>query len=209
MGLGEHKPEDFNKEIEECLSPFTNEDTEKAAIFDNQGTWKKLRYKKVPLIPVLVILVLLILAIVAAAVLRSEETPTTGKEKCVYKYAECMEDWIHYKDKCYYLSKDIDTWNNSQNFCQFYNSSLVIIDSEKELGVLNHYRCDVNYWIGLSRVENGWVWTNKTPYSETIFKIERLEITPGHSEHVFLNHEGVKSGSGEDLNKWICYKKME
>lgn len=229
MGLGERKLEDVNKATEECLSPLTNGDLKKAENYDKdcsipltngdtenavyyikQGRWKKLMSIKVPLIPVLVIVAMLILTIIViAAVSRCEETPTTGKEKLIYTYAECMDDWMYYKGKCYYFSKDIDTWQNSQNFCQLHNSSLVIIDGEKELRVLNNYRCEDNYWIGLSRAEIGWVWNNKTPYSETIFEIARLEIPPGHSEHVFLNHDGVKSGSGEDLNKWICSKKLD
>lgn len=200
------KAENYDKD---CSIPLTNGDTENAVYYIKQGRWKKLMSIKVPLIPVLVIVAMLILTIIViAAVSRCEETPTTEKEKHIYKNAKCVDDWMYYKDKCYYFSKDIDTWENSQNFCQLYNSSLVIIDDENELEVLNDNRGRGNHWIGLSRVENGWVWTNKTPYLETIFEIGRLEISPGHSERVFLNHKGVKSRSGDDLNKWICYKKL-
>ncbi|XP_073451687.1 uncharacterized protein [Aquarana catesbeiana] len=199
--------ENYDKD---CSIPITNGDPENNANYIKQGRWKKLRSIKVPLIPVLVIVAMLILTIIViAAVPRREETPTTGKEKLISKCAECMDDWMYYKGKCYYFSKEQDTWKNSQNFCQLQNSSLVIIDSEKELRVLNDHRGKGNHWIGLSRVENVWVWTNNTPYSETIFNITRLDLPPGHSEHVFLNHEGVISGSGEDQNKWICYKKLD
>ncbi|XP_040217254.1 C-type lectin domain family 2 member F-like [Rana temporaria] len=194
---------------------FTNGVTEKAACYNIQGIWQKLWSIKVRLVPFLIIAIILAISIPVVAVVayRSGETATTGKEKPIFKdrYAECMANWTHYKDKCYFFSKDDNTWDNSQNFCQVRNSSLVIIDSEKELSVINHHRCNDNYWIGLSRTQDnsGWVWTNKTLYSETFFNITRLKISSGHSEHVFLNHDDVKSGSGEELYKWICYKKLE
>ncbi|XP_073451670.1 uncharacterized protein [Aquarana catesbeiana] len=48
-------------------------------------------------------------------------------------YVQCMDDWVLYRGKCYYFSDQIHTWKNSQNFCKSNNSSLAIIDNEKEM----------------------------------------------------------------------------
>lgn len=233
MGLGERSPVDANKATEDCSSPLTNEDTEKAANCDKQescsiplaygdtekaancdkqGTWQKLWSIKVRLIPVLVIItitIIIVVIIIAAVVPRSGEKSTTGTENPMYRYAECMDDyWIYYKGKCYYFSDKRDTWNNSQNYCKSHNSSLAIIDSKKELDFLNRHKRNENYWIGLSRVKDvsNWTWTNDTPYTETIFTIESLGTASGDLEHAFLNHEGVKSESGRYEKLWICNK---
>ncbi|XP_073451669.1 C-type lectin domain family 2 member E-like isoform X1 [Aquarana catesbeiana] len=123
-------------------------------------------------------------------------------------YVQCMDDWVLYRGKCYYFSDQIHTWKNSQNFCKSNNSSLAIIDNEKEMKFLNLLSTN-KYWIGLSRAKNdsGWVGTDGTFYSETISYITRL-ADPGESEHVYLNGEGFKSGSGRYPKKWICSKRL-
>ncbi|XP_073451672.1 C-type lectin domain family 2 member A-like isoform X2 [Aquarana catesbeiana] len=122
---------------------------------------------------------------------------------------QCMDDWVLYRGKCYYFSDKLDTWMNSQNFCKSHNSSLAIIDNEKEMKFLNLLSTN-KYWIGLSRAKNdsGWVGTDGTFYSKTISVITRNIPDPGESEHVYLNGEGFKSGSGKYPKKWICSKRL-
>ncbi|XP_077311754.1 C-type lectin domain family 2 member B-like isoform X2 [Lithobates pipiens] len=211
MGLGEHKPVDDNIATKECLSPLTNGDPEKPANYNKQGTWQKLKSIKVPLIPVVVIIAILILAIiVAAAVPRTGEKSTTGTENHIYRYAACKDGWVYYRGKCYYFSEKRDTWNNSQSYCISNHSSLANIDSKEELDFLNRYKCKQNYWIGLSRVKDvsNWVWTNDTPYTETIFTIESLGTASGDLEHAFMNHDSVKSEIGRYDKQWICNQKL-
>ncbi|XP_077309942.1 C-type lectin domain family 2 member B-like [Lithobates pipiens] len=131
----------------------------------------------------------------------------TSEEKAV---VQCMDDWILYRGKCYYMSHKIDTWNKSQNFCKSHNSSLAIINDEKEMSFLHLLKCNPPYWIGLSRTHNnsGWVWTDGTFHSETTFQILKKPTHHLESQHVFLNSDGFKSESGRYLKKWICSKRL-
>ncbi|PIO15840.1 hypothetical protein AB205_0058590 [Aquarana catesbeiana] len=119
-----------------------------------------------------------------------------------------MDDWVLYRGKCYHFSDQSATWNNSQNFCESHNSSLAIIDNEKEMNFFNLLKS--NYWIGLSRTQDdsGWVWTNGTLHSETIFNIVRQKLNRGEAEHVYQNDKGFKSDSGRYKKKWICSKRF-
>ncbi|XP_073451668.1 C-type lectin domain family 2 member D2-like [Aquarana catesbeiana] len=175
-----------------------------AALLAVRGIWQKLRSPRNPslyviIAAILVTVIIIILIIFIPSALRgAEKTPET-------KEAQCMDDWILYRGKCYYFSVQRDTWTDSQNFCKSHNSSLAIIDNEKELNFLNLIKYN-NYWIGLSRTQDdsGWVWTDGTFYSETIFYIYRKPTIPGDTEHVYLNGEGFRSESGRYPKKWIC-----
>ncbi|PIO26721.1 hypothetical protein AB205_0156240 [Aquarana catesbeiana] len=116
----------------------------------------------------------------------------------------CMEGWYLIEGKCYFFSNHRDTWNNSKNFCKSHNSSLAIIDNEKEKTFLSLQGS--NYWIGLSRAQDnsGWVWTDGTPYSETLFNIFRHPTISSESEHVYLDSECFKSANGKQPMKCIC-----
>ncbi|XP_073451666.1 C-type lectin domain family 2 member A-like [Aquarana catesbeiana] len=138
--------------------------------------------------------ILLLMIIVLLAVL----VRGTHKEKHT-TVIQCMNDWILYRDKCYYFSSGRDTWSYSQTFCESFNSSLAVIDNQQELSFLMRFKGSSNHWIGLSRNEDdtSWVWTNGSSYSEDIFQIERLQTTPKNSEHVFLNDNSLKNYSGK------------
>ncbi|XP_044130350.1 C-type lectin domain family 2 member B-like [Bufo gargarizans] len=116
----------------------------------------------------------------------------------------CEDDWIWYRGKCYYFSKQRDTWNNSQKFCISHNASLALIDNQEELNFLVWGKCLDNYWIGLRRTEDNkaWIWTNGTLYNESLFTVQRS--SQENVECVFLNHDGVRSKTGAADYKWIC-----
>ncbi|XP_040217240.1 C-type lectin domain family 2 member F-like [Rana temporaria] len=215
MGFGKHQPKsDDQAEEKEHLTPLTDSDSEKTAdnpkehMKKHKGTWQKLKSPRVPRLYVLIgsALSVTLITIFIALLFVREKTPETRVVEspiCV----QCEDDWILYRGKCYYLSDQIDTWTDSQDFCKSHNSSLAIIDNEKEKNFFNLLNSN-NYWIGLSRTQDdsGWVWTDGTFYSETIFYIGRRPIEPGESENVYLNGEGFKSDSGRYPRKWICSK---
>lgn len=187
-------------------TPFTYRDPEMCADNHDQGIWQKLRSHTVPLLYVIVGAATLVIVIILAALLSVRGDTPERKVVNGSTDVQCMDDWILYRGKCYYFSDKIDTWTDSQNFCNLNNSSLAIIDNEKELNFLNLLKS--NYWIGLSRTQDdsGWVWTNGTFYSETLFNIYRKPTVPGESENVFLSGHGFRSESGRYLKKYICRK---
>ncbi|XP_040190613.1 C-type lectin domain family 2 member D2-like [Rana temporaria] len=173
-----------------------------------QGIWQKLKSFKVPLLYVLIgapIFLIIVCAIYAI-------TALTGKDPAflaISTGAECKDDWFLYRGKCYYTSDRPDTWTDSQNFCKSHNSSLAIIDNEREMNFLNLLNSN-NYWIGLSRTQDdsGWVWTNGTFYSGTLFNITRKPTASNETEHVYLNGKGFHSHSGRYAIKYICSKSV-
>ncbi|XP_077311766.1 C-type lectin domain family 2 member B-like [Lithobates pipiens] len=162
------------------------------------GIWKKYRSK------VTIGILLLMIIVLLAVLIRG-----TQKEKRINDI-RCKDDWILYRDKCYYFSSRRDTWSYSQTFCESFHSSLAVIDNQQEMNFLMRFKGSSNHWIGLSRNKDdtSWVWTNGSSYSEDILKIERLQTTPKNSEHVFLNGDSLKSESGRYVKKWICNTRL-
>ncbi|XP_073451681.1 C-type lectin domain family 2 member F-like isoform X1 [Aquarana catesbeiana] len=189
-------------------TPFTYRDPEMCADNHDQGIWQKLRSHTVPSLCVIVGAAISVTVIIILAALLSVRGDTPER-KVVNSSTDvqCKDGWILYEGKCYYISVQRDTWTNSQNFCKSHNSSLAIIDNEKELNFLNLLKFN-KYWIGLSRTQDdsGWVWTDGTLHSETLFNIYRIPAVSGESENVFLNGDGFRSHSGRYLNKYICSK---
>ncbi|XP_071765240.1 C-type lectin domain family 4 member E-like [Centroberyx gerrardi] len=87
----------------------------------------------------------------------------------VFNCTECPEGWLHFADKCYFLSTDKMDWSNSTDRCTEMGSHLAILHTkeqhealEKEairIGGFNSY-----YWIGLTDTENEdqWRWVDNT-----------------------------------------------
>lgn len=228
MWIGESQHDSQKKTLKEgCLAPLTNRDPETRADNPKQGQPQKLRSATVPLFYVLVgaailVTLIIILAALYGTALRGNDKDPTSLErstaevllmptqKLVTIYIQCENGWILYRGKCYYLSDNLDTWTNSQKFCQLHNSSLATIDNGVEYKMLNRIKGGSNHWIGLSRTgdNSGWVWTNGTPYLENLFKIDSLFLDPSELACAFLNHDGVKSGSEKNVKRWICSKHL-
>ncbi|XP_040217243.1 C-type lectin domain family 2 member D-like [Rana temporaria] len=224
MRIGERQPESDAKAAEEgCLAPLTNKDSEKSADNPKEGFWQKLRSSTVTLryvvvgAPILVTVIIILIILTARSSVRASaesDEVLTFLEKSTGETTEtkvvevrCEDDWILYRGKFYYISDQIATWTDSQNFCKSHDSSLAIIHNAKEKNFLNLLNSN-NYWIGLSRTQDdsGWVWNDGTFYSKTIFDIHRRPVSPGESENVYLNGDGFKSDSGRYPKKWICSK---
>ncbi|XP_073451677.1 C-type lectin domain family 2 member B-like isoform X2 [Aquarana catesbeiana] len=115
--------------------------------------------------------------------------------------APCEDDWIWYRKKCYYFSKQYQEWQNSQDFCVSHNASLAFIDSQEELEFLQRFKGSSDHWIGLKREDNGgpWMWTNGSVFNDTLH-------IDGVSPCVFLNRERVSSAACYSDRYWICNK---
>lgn len=52
----------------------------------------------------------------------------SGCERC----QRCPADWREINSRCYFLSTDSRTWENSRKYCQSKGADLVVINSEQE-----------------------------------------------------------------------------
>ncbi|KAM3913811.1 C-type lectin domain family 2 member B-like [Leptodactylus fuscus] len=129
-------------------------------------------------------------------------TKLSDGENC----AQCDDDWIQYRGKCYYYSTTQDTWNKSLEHCRERNATLALIDNTEELDFLLWFKSSNSHWIGLSRTDDNttWTWANGTLYNESLFNITRLSPNSRNTEHVFVTHGDIRSQEGAYDHKWIC-----
>uniref|UniRef100_A0A673HIU1 Asialoglycoprotein receptor-like 1 n=1 Tax=Sinocyclocheilus rhinocerous TaxID=307959 RepID=A0A673HIU1_9TELE len=80
--------------------------------------------------------------------------------KCVCT-GPCQEDWVFYKDSCYFQSSVKKNWQIAEKNCVEKGSHLVVVNDLAEL-------LSESYWIGLVEKEEGqWTWVDGTDYSTT------------------------------------------
>ncbi|KAM4041603.1 early activation antigen CD69-like [Anomaloglossus baeobatrachus] len=111
----------------------------------------------------------------------------------------CEDSWIWVNGRCYYFSETTNTWNNSRDFCTEHGSTLAVLIDQEIKKVIDRYRENVNYWIGLSMDHNGqWIWTNGSRYNGSVDNQDSR-----HLRCAFLNsHLGALHCSTP--RQWIC-----
>ncbi|XP_032439556.1 C-type lectin domain family 4 member M-like isoform X2 [Xiphophorus hellerii] len=81
----------------------------------------------------------------------------------------CPEGWLWWRRHCYFFSVGLQEdrrWNESAEFCQEHNSSLVVIKDDAEMDFLQGVMCNATkfpfLWVGLtdSQQEGRWLWLN-------------------------------------------------
>ncbi|XP_032095043.1 early activation antigen CD69-like [Thamnophis elegans] len=116
----------------------------------------------------------------------------------------CTDSWITYKGKYFYIAREEKDWFMSLKTCSLLNSSLAVIDTQKEL-VRNketdfwvHFLGPFDYWFGLSRETNKvWKWANGTEFRNQF---------PIHGEGLcaYINAEGASSTKCTVEKGFLC-----
>ncbi|CAM4435919.1 unnamed protein product, partial [Lepidochelys kempii] len=71
----------------------------------------------------------------------------------------CPPEWLLYRGRCYYFSEEKKIWQASKDYCAARKSSLLIFESEAEMGFFSTQYEDASFhWIGLNFKEGGWTW---------------------------------------------------
>lgn len=47
-------------------------------------------------------------------------------------FAGCPSEWLNYKDKCYFFSKDLHSYDDAKATCESMSASLLIISDKEE-----------------------------------------------------------------------------
>lgn len=129
----------------------------------------------------------------------------------------CPPEWMNYRDKCYFFSKDLHSFDDAKATCDSTSASLVIINDVEEQKWLKKQTFGKGYfWIGLTdrEEENAWRWLDGT---EPVF----TKWKPGQPDNWGHGHETGEDCAGliheglwndffcEDLISYICEKDME
>ncbi|XP_069506604.1 uncharacterized protein [Ambystoma mexicanum] len=110
----------------------------------------------------------------------------------------CGDGWIWFRNKCYFFSQVEANWDDAKHACASWNSSLAVIDNQREMDFLMRYNGIFDHWIGLWR-DSGhrWVWVNGSEFNKW-FQIEDF------SDYAFLNHDRIGSAERHNVRNWIC-----
>ncbi|XP_039982212.1 collectin-12-like [Xiphias gladius] len=129
----------------------------------------------------------------------------------------CPIEWVNYRDKCYFVSKDLHSFDDAKAMCESKSASLVIINDIEEQKWLKKQTFGKGYfWMGLTdrEEENVWRWLDGTEPAYTKWKPGQPDNW-GHGHGMGedcagLIHEGLWNDFFcEDLISYICEKEME
>lgn len=128
---------------------------------------------------------------------RSDGT-TQDKTQCF-----CPDNWIGFRDNCYYFSKEENDWNSSRSNCASQHAYLTAIDTKEEMNFLKQYKCTSDHWIGLTMTKNQTGrWVNETMFNKW-FDVK------GNEECAYLGDDGVATARCYTERKWICRKEKK
>ncbi|XP_037613148.1 LOW QUALITY PROTEIN: collectin-12-like [Sebastes umbrosus] len=129
----------------------------------------------------------------------------------------CPFEWANYRDKCYFFSKDLHSFDEAKATCESSSASLLIIsDMEEQKWLKKHTVGKGYFWMGLTdrEEENVWRWLDGTEPAFTKWKPGQPDDW-GHGHEIGedcagLIHEGLWNDFFcEDLISYICEKEME
>ncbi|XP_042256396.1 CD209 antigen-like protein C [Thunnus maccoyii] len=124
----------------------------------------------------------------------------------------CPDGWRWWRGHCYFLSRGLEEnrqWNESAEFCQRHNSSLVVIKDSAEmefiLGVLQKFRQFSFLWVGLtdSKQEGQWLWSDGSDVHH--YMPVTVEWDADHRDCADLRGGGrLFAADCEAYGPWVC-----
>ncbi|XP_060777612.1 CD209 antigen-like protein D isoform X2 [Neoarius graeffei] len=142
----------------------------------NKDVYTKLRHCR-RISALFIVLSLLLLVVVLALAIKSHEVQSS--QKCleqspqapgpairrpheVYEGADCGRGWLIFNNTCYFMSRELLSWQKSREACQKRGGDLIVINSEHVQKFLTR-NIGLMYWIGLRYSDNQhWRWINNT-----------------------------------------------
>uniref|UniRef100_A0ABM5FIK0 Killer cell lectin-like receptor subfamily B member 1B allele C isoform X1 n=1 Tax=Pogona vitticeps TaxID=103695 RepID=A0ABM5FIK0_9SAUR len=118
----------------------------------------------------------------------------------------CPENWRRHENKCYWISKEKQTWNVSQDDCTGKVSHLAVIQKKEELDFIQQITDGAQLlWIGLTVVPHTqeWAWVEGSLFNDTLLPVtEAAEI----NSCGMLKGSKVISDACTAVANWICEK---
>ncbi|XP_034277653.1 killer cell lectin-like receptor subfamily B member 1B allele B [Pantherophis guttatus] len=118
----------------------------------------------------------------------------------------CPKEWQLHGDKCYWISGEKQTWNESRDDCRAKYSELVVLKEEAELHFIQHITNGAQMlWIGLSgNSRTGeWLWVDNSSYTGSKEGLLKITKAQGNSCGMLKSPKFI-SESCSAVAKWIC-----
>ncbi|KAM6364626.1 uncharacterized protein J5M81_015446 [Pluvialis apricaria] len=150
------------------------------------------------LVLVLAVLVALVLALAAAvAVLSGGHRGDPAVP--VAPVLGCPEDWVGYRNVCYYFSSKEGSWEWSRAQCSLRGASLAVLRREWEMDLLWRLKGNIDYWIGLQRRGERLEWVDGSSFNQTL-------VVHGQEACVYLNDGVIGSSRCSQPRPYLCSK---
>ncbi|XP_075769962.1 killer cell lectin-like receptor subfamily B member 1B allele C [Pelodiscus sinensis] len=81
----------------------------------------------------------------------------------------CPPDWLLHRDKCYWVSKNKTSWNESRDDCSKRGSRLLVIRDQDEMTFIQTNSKD-GVWLGLTSTSptRNWTWVDRSLLNTTL-----------------------------------------
>ncbi|XP_077674202.1 B-cell differentiation antigen CD72-like [Eretmochelys imbricata] len=118
----------------------------------------------------------------------------------------CPADWVLYRGKCLFVSKEEKTWQESKKDCEGNSARLLITKSWDSRAMPNFLKnTNVQYWIGLVRNQESqwqWQWVDNSPFKQDWSYSSYMGYTLcGAIRNGVINRDSCYDGK-----PWICEK---
>ncbi|KAL2776898.1 C-type lectin domain family 4 member A isoform 3 [Daubentonia madagascariensis] len=83
----------------------------------------------------------------------------------------CPKNWKLFSSKCYFISTESKSWNESQKNCSRMEAHLLVINTKEEQDfITQNLNKSFAYFVGLSDPEGQrhWQWVDQTPYNKSV-----------------------------------------
>ncbi|KAJ6651705.1 hypothetical protein lerEdw1_020697 [Lerista edwardsae] len=119
----------------------------------------------------------------------------------------CPQNWSLYDDKCYWISKERQTWRKSKEDCRAKRSQLLVIQTREEVAFIQSITEGAQLlWIGLEATppKKTWTWEDGSPLDDERFQ----ELGPAKANFCGrLNGNQLSVEGCNTISMWICETK--
>ncbi|XP_044045915.1 C-type lectin domain family 4 member M-like isoform X1 [Siniperca chuatsi] len=128
---------------------------------------------------------------------------------------QCPADWKEINSRCYFLSTESKTWEDSRTYCLSKDADLVVINSEEEQRALYRLdgKVDLLFWIGLYDTAGTFKWVDGSALTRPFWQSGQPDRGgPNNREDcVEMYHFNQVVASWNDApcgakRRWLCEK---